>query len=190
MNTNRLFKLLSSKYALPTNFRAALEKALSAAAYPKGHQLVQAQVAAHHAYFLEKGFALSFQYLPAKRVVTDFWKEGEIIVSPRSFFDQLPTDEIVQLATDSELLSISYRQVIDLFERFPVANHLARDIMVDYYARCKERIMDIHTLDNWTRYNKLLAIYPGIELNVTQEYIASYLNITPQTLSRIKAEHM
>lgn len=189
MNTDPLYELLSSKRPLPAGFRGALERVLRPALFPKGHQLVQAQSAAHHAYFLQKGFAVSFQYRGNKRVVTDFWKSGQIILSPRSFFEQLPTDEIIQLATNSELLSMSYLSFQELSERFLVANYLTRDLTAHYHERSIERIVDLHTMDSWQRYLKLLNGYPGLEHYVSQDIIASYLNIAPPSLSRLKAEH-
>ena len=189
MQAERLIQVLSQIHELSTNFKEALKSELRAVSFPKGHYLVQSQSAAHHAFFLDKGFSVAFQYKRNKRVVTDFWQTGEIILSPKSFFEQAPTDEIIQLTTDSELLSLSYASAIKLSEKYPVANALARDITADYYARSEERIIDLHTLDSWDRYTKLLKMYPGIELHVSQELIASYLNITPQSLSRLKAEH-
>lgn len=189
MKTEKLFKVLASIHALPEDFKEALKKELHFVAYPKGHYLVQARSPAMHAYFLKKGFSVSFQYREYKRVVTDFWQAGDIILSPKSFFEQSPSDEIIQLTTDSELLSISYEAVSKLFENFAVANFLARSITADYHARSEERIVDLHSLGAWKRYTKLLEMYPGIEIHVSQDLIASYLNITPQSLSRLKGEH-
>lgn len=187
MQTERLFRVLSQTRPLSMECKEALQRELKFVIYPRGHYLVQAHTAAHHAYFLERGFAVSFRYQGNKRVVMDIWEPGQIILSPKSFFEQLPTEEIIQLTTDGELLSISYASAIRLIDHFPVANFLARDITADYYARSEQRILDLHTLDAWERYRKLLNACPGIEMNVAQELIASYLNITPQSLSRLKA---
>lgn len=169
--------------------KEALQRVLRAVSFPKGHNLVQALTPAHHAYFLEKGFAVGFQYQRNKRVVTDFWQAGQIILSPHSFFEQSATDEIIQVTVDSQLLSLSHAAFKDLSEKFQTMNYLARDITADYYARCEQRIMDLHTMGTWERYLKLLQTYPGIEQFVSQEMIASYLNVTPQSLSRLKGNH-
>jgi CRP/FNR family transcriptional regulator, anaerobic regulatory protein len=189
MNTDQLFKILSEIHPLSHECKEAFLREVKSVKFPRGHYLVQAQTPAHHAYFLEKGFAVSYRYQRNKRVVTDFWESGQIILSPKSFFEQWASDEIIQLTTDGELLSVSYRSVVSLIEKFPVANALARDITADYYAKSEEHIVDLHTLDAWQRYLKVLDTYAGIEKHVSQELIASYLNITPQSLSRLKAEH-
>ena len=144
---------------------------------------------AHHAYFLEKGFALAFQYASSRRVVTELWHEGEFVFSPKSFFEQVPGDVIIQLCTDSELFSISRTAFEQLARKFQVANFLACDIAADYYTKSQGRMVDINTLDTWQRYLKLMSSHPGIELFVSQEMIASYLSITPQSLSRLKSQN-
>lgn len=186
MTTDRLFQVLSDIHPLTEDFKEALKTELQLVVYPKGHYLLQAQAAAQHAYFLQKGFSVSYLYEEGHRVVTDFWKPGEIIMAPKSFFYQSQTDKIIQLTADSELLSLSYISTIKLFETFPVANSLARAITADYHARSEERIIDLHNLDARERYTKLLKLFPGLEMNVSQELIASYLNVTRSTLSRLR----
>jgi CRP/FNR family transcriptional regulator, anaerobic regulatory protein len=189
MNTDKLFEILSATHFLSADLREDLKTELEPVTFRKSHYLIQSQTAAHHAFFLDTGFAVGFRYRQSRRVVTDFWQPGDIIITPKSFFQQLPTDEIVQLTTDSQLFSLSYNSACRLVEKYPAANSLARDISADYNARNQERILDLHTLDTWQRYLKMLSAYPSIELNVSQELIASYLNVTPQSLSRLKGEH-
>lgn len=59
-------------------------------------------------------------------------------------------------------------------------------IMNRHYAKCRARISDIQRLSALARLEILLNIYPDIEQIIPQESIASYLNITPQSLSRLK----
>lgn len=188
MSIQKLFEVLSAFHPLSPDFKEALGKECRPIFFPKGHHLLQAQTAAHHVFFLLSGFAVGFRYERTQRVVTNFWQPGEIVFSPKSFFDQSPQDDIFQLTVDSELLSLSHTSFVKLAEEFPVAGRLARDITANYYARSEERIVDMHTLDAWERYTKLLDAYAGIEMQVSQELIASYLNITPSSLSRLKAE--
>lgn len=188
MGIEKLFEVLSAFHPLSPAFKEALRKEWRQVFFPKGHHLLQAHTAAHHAFFLVSGFAVGFRYRGTQRVVTDFWQSGEIVFSPKSFFEQSPGNDIIQLTVDSDLLSLSHTSFLKLAEEFAVAGKLARGITAEYYARSEERIVDMHTLNAWDRYTKLLRLCPGIEMNVSQELIASYLSITPQSLSRLKAE--
>lgn len=186
MNTERLFEALAKISPLPEDFREALTSELQEVTYPKNHFLVQMHSVAHHAYFLERGFAVAYYFRDGNKIVTTFWKPGEIIFSPQSFFEQSQSAEAIQLTMESELLCISLQAVNRLFEEFSVGNLLARVITAQYHTRSEERIVDLHSLDAAERYRKLILNYPGIELNASQDLIASYLNITPQSLSRLR----
>lgn len=188
MRTENLLRLLTSFHPLPAAFKEALDREMQPVTYPKNHFLVQVHSIAHHAYFLEKGFAVAFYFKENRKIVTTFFKPGEIILSPKSFFEQSHSEEAIQLTIDSELLYISHSAVNKLFDEFPVANFLSRAITANYHSRSEQRIVDLHDLSAWDRYIKLLGNFPGIELNASQDLIASYLNITPQSLSRLRHE--
>jgi len=186
MNTQTLFQVLERIHPLPDDFKKALENELQPVAYPKGYLLVQEHSIANNAYFLEKGFSVAYHFHDTRKIATRFWKENEIILSPKSFFEQLKSEETIQLTMDSELLLISYQSVNKLFENFSVANFLSRAITARFHATSEQSIVDLHHLSAWKRYIKLIKNYPGIELKASQDIIASYLNITPQSLSRLK----
>jgi CRP/FNR family transcriptional regulator, anaerobic regulatory protein len=188
MDADELLQLLSATHELPSDFIEGLAVVLKPVQFPKGHYLVQAHTPANHIYFLEKGFAVGFVYDRNDRIVIDFWKEGQIIVSPRSFFSQQPGNEIIEVASRCELLALSYPSFKSLTKDFSIAGYLALDIMAAYHGRREEGLLDLHRLDTWARYQKLLTEYPRIEQSVSQELIASYLNVTPQSLSRLKAK--
>lgn len=186
METDRLFELLARIQPLTANFKKALAKELRFVTYPKGHYLLQSLSIATHAYYLEKGFAVAYHYYDNKKIVTSFWQSGEIIVSPKSFFEQSRSNENIQLTIDSELHSISYQSVTKLFETLHITNILSQLILSRCHAKSEGRNIDLYNLDAWKRYLKLLKQYPGIEQHVSQDFIASYLHVTPQSLSRLK----
>jgi hypothetical protein len=186
VTTERLFTVLSSFHPLSEAFREALSRELQIVSRPKNYFLIQGSTTPVTAFFMEKGFAVSYFFYENKKIVTSFYKAGAFIFSPKSFFAQLPTDEMTQLTIDSVLLGVSYASVTKLFETFPEANTLSRAITAHYHHESVQHITDFHTMNASDRYRKLLKNYPGIELNASQELIASFLNITPQSLSRIR----
>lgn len=186
INTEKFFQSLTTIHPLTRSFKEALSRELHIIAYPKNYFLVQMYSIAHYAYFLEKGFAVAYHFYEGKKIVTSFFKPYDIIFSPQSFFEQSQALENIQLTEDSALIRISYNSVHKLFDEFPVANLLARIITAQYYSKSQERHIDLHSLTAWQRYEKLLKNFPGIELHTSQELVASYLNITPQSLSRLK----
>lgn len=189
MNTESLFRILSEMHPLTEEFKARVEKDLFLLSRPKNHFLLQEFQFSRQAYFMLKGFALSFFFRKGTRVISSFWNKDSIIVSPKSFFEQTPAVENIQLLEDSELLCISYESVQNILNEYPViANFLSRAVVISHGHRNEKRIIEMVSLSAWERYRDLIKSYPDIEQKVSQEMIASYLGITPSSLSRMKKE--
>jgi CRP/FNR family transcriptional regulator, anaerobic regulatory protein len=188
MKTEDLLKALSDIHPLTDEFRKALQKELTYTSFPKNHFLLEANAVSDRIYFLQAGFAMSFYYHKGRKVTSGFWKPGDIILSPRSFFQQTATSILIQLMEDSELFYLSFESMTRLFEKFTVANKLMRAITSQYHLASEQKIFDLHNLLAWDRYQKLLVDFPGIEQHVSQDAISSYLSVTPQSLSRLKAK--
>lgn len=131
---------------------------------------------------------MSYSYTDAGLQVENFWKDGEVILSVKSFFEQAPSAESIRLMVPAEVIFISYRGVQRLFRDFREAHLIYETVVNRYYEQSRERAHDILTLDATERYMKLLSTFPRIEQMVTQEHIASYLGIAPQSLSRLKRQ--
>lgn len=188
MNSKGLFDVLASFHPLSASFKRALEKELIPLSLPKHHILLEAPNISTHAYFLEKGFAMSYSYLNNKKTTEEFWKSKQIIVAFESFFEQTPSLETIELMKKSDVLCISYESVQRMFELFPEAQRIHRAFMNRHYAQSQTRIRDMQRLKAKQRLDKLLSTFPRIEMIVSQDAIASYLGITPQSLARLKRE--
>jgi CRP-like cAMP-binding protein len=186
MDTTRMFQELAAICPLSGGFKDALLAELSELSLPKDHYLLQAPQVSDQVYFMLEGFAFSFIFVDRVRRVEWFWKKNQCIISPRSFFEQKPAREFIRLARDSELLCISYKSIEKLLDDFSEARSIHRVIMNKYFENSRRRIREMQQLNADDRFRRLIIHYPSIEQLVSQESIASYLGITPQSLSRIK----
>ncbi|HLT81572.1 MAG TPA: Crp/Fnr family transcriptional regulator [Cyclobacteriaceae bacterium] len=189
MQFERLFSFLTEIHPISDAFRASIERKLQAISLPKNHLLLEAPRVSDYAWFLDSGFAMSYAYTLNGMRVENFWKSGEIILSVKSFFEQAPAKENIQLMTSAEVFFISYKSVQELFQAYPEAHFIYETVVNRYYEASRERTNDMLHLGAADRYKKLLSIFPQIEQMVSQEHIASYLGIAPQSLSRLK-RHM
>lgn len=153
---------------------------------PRNYMLLEAPKIAEHAYFLNQGFAMAYVYVKGRKQVESFWSSGQFIVSVSSFFERVPSMEFIQLKANSDILCIGHSDVRRLFETFPEAYIICNRIVKQYYESSRERTRDMQQLTAAKRYEKLMQTYPAVEQHVTQEDIATYLGIEPQSLSRIK----
>jgi hypothetical protein len=188
MNFDWLFCVLTTIHPVSEKFKLAVEKELIPLDLPKNYFLLEAPGVSRHAYFLNTGFAMSFSFVEGEKHVDGFWQPGEIIMAARSFMEQVPSLEYIQLMERSEVLCISHESVMKLFERFPEANAIYRLVMNQYYEQAKEKLRDWQYYSAQQRHEKLLRRFPRIEQIVAQQYIAAYLGIKPQSLSRMKRQ--
>lgn len=186
MNLERLYQTLSALHPLSVPFKEALAGHLTHLSLPRNHLLLEAPKVSDHAYFLDTGFAMSYTYVDGRKHIAHFWKEGDIILSAKSFFERKPTDEFIQLMARSDVLCISHESVLELFALHLEANFLHRIIMNDYYELMRERLHDLQYMNAVQRYEKVRRSFPNIEQLIPSEYVASYLGMVPQTLSRVK----
>lgn len=188
MSFDRFFQVLTGINPISEKFRNAIEKELIPLSLPKNHLLLEAPKVSDHVYFLQSGFAMSFAYVEGQKLVDRFWKPEQIIMSPKSFFEQVPSLEFIQLMESSEVLCINHKNVMQLLEEFSEANFIYRVVMNQYYEQSREKFMDMRQLTAEARHSKLTRTYSRLEQIISQEFIASYLGITPQSLSRIKRQ--
>lgn len=183
-----LFTLLSGIVPLSEAFEKTLAAAVVPLSLPNRYMLLESPKISDHAYYIESGHVMTYSFFKGKKQVEGFFGPGQILFSPLSFFSQSPSREFFQCMSSAELLCISFQSTTDLLARFMEANQIQRALMLEYFERERERMHDSMRLHTTERHEKLLKRFPWIEQVIPQESIASYLGITPQTLSRIKKE--
>ncbi len=134
-----------------------------------------------------KGVFRSFYIDQAGNDVTKyFYIQGEILLSYYAHLSQTESKYSIQALEDSEILVTH----ISEFEKIMEENYQLLFFykkMVDAMLVKKEKHASSFTLQsNAQRYQQFLADYPGLEKRIKQYQLASYLGMTPVTLSRIR----
>jgi CRP-like cAMP-binding protein len=121
-----------------------------------------------------------------KEVTKQLAMEGHIIYSEISFISRIPSPVIIEAIEPATLLSIKYDDLQQLFKDMPQLERLARLLLSDLFIRKDNR--DFLYLSKTTRERFLdyVQSHPHILQRVPQKYIASYLDIKPETFSRLK----
>jgi CRP-like cAMP-binding protein len=195
---SHLFDLLLCFGPLPQNFTDKdldslfdyLVPLITTSYYSRRQLLLSAGQVSQYIYFLQKGLARGF-YTDQKtgREVTDFlWHQGSLITVPGSFFEQKPSQLFIEVMPETELLSISYNDLMPCIKTYPLMELFLRNVILRYNAHTTRRSHQLVFLSAWERYLELLKTHPDIEQQVSKEVIASYLHITPQSLSRMLKE--
>lgn len=115
-----------------------------------------------------------------------FTKENEFISSYTSFLTHTPTKENIQAIQHCELLSISKDQLEKLSERVPKIHQFRRIIAENLFIAMERRVAMLQSQSAQEAYENIIKENPELVLKIPQQYLASFLGITPQHLSRIR----
>lgn len=138
-------------------------------------------------YFVEKGSVRLYYYKEGEEVCGKFFFENELTASFESFIQQKPSFQILETLEDSVLISFLYDDLQKLYDKYPVYYKVFMNIL-NYSFILIQKLISLYILtDPLERYLQLVEQYPEIIQRVPQKYIASFLGITPFSLSRIKA---
>ena len=140
-----------------------------------------------HLYFLEKGALRGFYNLEGKEITHWFGFENDFVTSFHSFITCKLSVENIQLMENSILWAISKEQLAGLFSRFHEIETLVRIVYEKYYIRLEERYVNAQFKTAKELYENMLQQTPHILERVPLGYIASYLGISQETLSRIRS---
>lgn len=115
--------------------------------------------------------------------VEDWW-----VSDLNSFLTGLPANYNIDTLQDSEVLLIEKSAREELLDNCPKMERFFRLLIEANHVATQQRITDSLSTSAEERYLKFIKTYPKLLEQVPQSHIASYLGITPQSLSRIRKE--
>jgi CRP-like cAMP-binding protein len=172
---------------LPIDTRRELDKALVPKQYQKNEFLLQAGEASRFSFWVEKGVVRKYYLADDKEIVTELCFENDLAVSFGSYLTQGVGHEYLQAVSEVKALRLDYQAFQLLSAEHPALLKLDLLLTQLYAVWLEERLMEFHTLDAAARYEKLQAEQPVILQQIPLTYVASYLGISLETLSRIRA---
>lgn len=149
--------------------------------------LLQSGQVCRHLYFVEKGALRGFYNADGKEVTHWFGFENDFVTSFHSFITQQPAVENIQLTEHSILWAISKPDLESLLNTHHETERLLRIAYENYYIKLEERFIGTQFKSAAERYENLLQQNAHILERMPLGYIASYLGITQETLSRIRS---
>ncbi|WP_229216384.1 Crp/Fnr family transcriptional regulator [Dyadobacter sp. 3J3] len=139
-------------------------------------------------YFINKGslrlFTVNKSGLETSRY---FAFEGMFITALPSFIDQQPAEEFLQAIEKSELLAITRKDFYEMVRTVPEFGHIYREILEIGFVNAQKRIYGFQGFDALEKVKWLIKFQPKFLLRVSNKMAASYLGMSPSTLSRVKS---
>ena len=154
--------------------------------FDKGELLLEAGQVCEHIYFIRKGVVRGSIREGKKDITTWITAEGEMVSSILSFEEKGSTLENMQAIEDSEMLALTLVDLEKLYEQFPEFNIVSRKLLQRYYSDAEGRAFIARLTNAETKYKQFLTRYNYLANRVPLTYIASFLGITLETLSRVR----
>jgi CRP-like cAMP-binding protein len=156
----------------------------------KGEFLLKEGQTAKSIYFVLSGIFRVYQNIDGKEVTSYFSysERNPFAASFPSFLTQSASNEYVEAIESSLVVSISFDQLNKLYESSKSFERLGRILAEKNYLLAMERISSLQYQSAGDRYNIFMKIYPGLLNRIPHHYIASYLGVTPESLSRIRKD--
>ena len=155
--------------------------------FAKNHLLTRAGVKDNFVYFIEKGCLRTYLLIEGKEVTNWFSQEGEITFSSNALYHQTPGFDYVEVLEDAQIFTIPIKKLNELYETNIEITNWARVIHQEVLLKMQTLRIDRLSLSAKERYDKFLLENPGLINRVNLGYVASYLGVTQQYLSNLRA---
>ncbi len=184
---DHLIHTIEERVSLRQKDIEAIEQRFEPVLIPKNRILEERGKVPKYLYFIVSGFMRLFHYNEkGDEVTTHINCPPGFITSYANFINKTSSNEFVESITDCELLRITNEDLTALTSKSEAMKDFSIVVLQESGLYNEKRAQDLATLTAEQRYRKLIENYPEILHNVPIQYIASFLGMKPESLSRIR----
>jgi len=181
-----LEQYLSRFTSFDENDLALLSRLGEIRTFDKKTRLVDIGETDHNLNLVIRGLVRKYFLRGDEEVITQLAKEGELVSSSVSFLLKEPSGYIIETIEPTVLFTISHENVEQLYQLDIKWERLGRLIITDLYVKKESRDLDFIRYNTRERFLRFVEDHPEYLIRVPQKYLASYLQIQPETFSRLK----
>lgn len=157
--------------------------------FKKGDFLMQPGDKCKHSFFVESGLLRQFSIdSKGKEHIVQFAPENWFMADRESVYFNQPSDYFIQALENSDVFLIEESLILQLSKSDPTFLEFNHKLLHNHIRHLQKRITQLLSATAEERYLDFVRIYPDLMLRVPQIFIASYLGITPESLSRVRKE--
>ncbi|WP_316736864.1 Crp/Fnr family transcriptional regulator [Pedobacter aquatilis] len=187
-NVSPVIAVFKKIHPLNAEIEAQLNQHTFPVSFKKNKFLISPLDKNEHLFLIIKGIVRGFIKDEKTEITTWISKENEVVGTIRNLWLDGESEEYLQALEDVELIAIPHTLSEYLYENYTEANIVGRKMMELYYRSAEERAYLCRISSAEKRYKRFLVTFPDLINRVSLKYIASFLAIRLETLSRIRAK--
>jgi CRP-like cAMP-binding protein len=181
-----LQKYIDQFIDLPAEELEALINSIEVRSVDKKVRLTDVNETEKYLYFVIKGLARKYFLKGKEEVITQIAKEGELISSSVSYFSGMPSGYVIETIEPTTFYSLHHDRAEQLYSRYPKLERLSRLIITELFLQKEVWELERIRYSTKERFLRFMTENPELFQRVPQKFLASYLNIKPETFSRLK----
>ncbi len=122
--------------------------------------------------------------------ILQFAPAGWWIADMQSLLNNAPSNLSIDAIEDSEVFLIKQSEIEDMYQALPQLERYFRILAERSLATSQQRLIDALSLTAVERYNNFCKRYPSLIQSIPQKYVASYIGITPEFMSKMLSQPM
>ncbi|WP_422356693.1 Crp/Fnr family transcriptional regulator [Roseivirga pacifica] len=159
---------------------------LTKASFKKKDAILRTGQVENHLSFIEQGMVRFFIPEETKDLTFAFAFENNFVSAYDSFLTQTPCTYGLEALSDTILWQVSFDELQEIYAKTTVGNTIGRLASEDLFLKKSARELSLLNDTAEERYLKLFSKRPELIQKIPLKYLASYIGITPQALSRIR----
>ncbi len=182
---NEMVKYISKHVSLSEELKAVIIESVIIKSFKKGTILLRESNISNESYFVLKGCIRSYLIKDGEEKTLEFYTEEQPIV-PMGYGKQVPSEHFLECVEDTIISIGTPEHENEMFRKYPQFESVCRIMSEVMLANFQETFTNYKLMTPEERYLALLKNRPNLAQRVPQYQLASYLAITPQSLSRIR----
>lgn len=185
---NKILSHFEKYIKVSENLKYQLLKRIKPVYFKKGELVLDADTVCTKSYFICEGILRAYILKDGRKISEFFCTTNEWANSPKSFIQRTPDMYYIDAILDTSAYALHVADLGYLFDNFPEMERYARLSMGTVFGLLLERITSVRFTSAKEKYLHFKKVYADIYPQIPLGMVASYLGITQETLSRIRAE--
>lgn len=181
-----LLAVLQPLYPVSPGVQSYLKEHMSIATVRKRKLLLKEGTYCEHIYFIIKGAVRGFVREGQRDITTWITVENQLVSSIFGLHQRSSAVENIQALENCELLAMTLDDLQTMYVQHPESNVLARKLLEIYYGDAEKRAYIARLTKAENKYRSFLLHHELLSNRIPLKYIASYLGMTLETLSRVR----